>query len=226
MVQYSQSAIGIDTNPSNPTVIMFHGWGANMFDLLDLSSSFPSNWNWRFIQAPVYLGNQSYGWFPKDLSIFQSNDPLSYFLNLPESFIDELFEIKKYLEDQFKQIPEVTGPLLVGGFSQGAMISLACKFEIQIFNTIDGILAFSPTSWTHLESIIISANQSEPNKTPIIISHGYHDPILPFDKTKALVKLMETKLYPVHFLPFSGYHEIPRSILRTVASLFKDLKAD
>jgi phospholipase/carboxylesterase len=222
MIQYSAQAIGNEGIPTEPTVFMFHGWGANMYDIQGISSYFPTEWNWRFIQGPIHLGQQSFGWFPKDLSIFQTLDPLSYFLDLPDSFQDEIIHIEQYLREQLELLPSTKGTTIIGGFSQGAMVSLACLFEMKVFDSINGVIAFSPTSWGSLEEKIPTIQKI--NRIPILISHGYQDPILPFHKTEKLVQLLQAHLTQVQFFPFQGQHEIPDNVLRSFSQALKELK--
>jgi len=222
MIKFSDSVIGSNGVPSHPTVFAFHGWGANKEDLVNLAEVFPRTWNWRFIQGPVSLGSNSFGWFPHDLSIFQQMDPLTYFLDLSKGFQQELGHIKNYLLGLLNILPQPQGPVVLVGFSQGAMICLACAFELQVFSTIHGIMAFSPTSWKSLETRILQGDLSEQKDLTLILSHGYHDPLLPFERTEKLGHLLSSRLEKVHFIPFSGYHEIPREVLTQANLIFSD----
>ena len=98
--------------------------------------------------------------------------------------------------------------LVLGGFSQGAM--LAIDLALRAEERPAGIVAFSPT----LLCEDVWRRHAERRATlPTFISHGRHDPLLPFSATADLVTLLQRAGLAVDFVPFQGPHTIDADAL-------------
>jgi len=56
----------------------------------------------------------------------------------------------------------------------------------------------------------------QPTKTRFFLSHGRHDPVLPFEGGSKARDLLEQHGFPVTWRPFNGGHEIPPPVLAEV----------
>lgn len=96
------------------------------------------------------------------------------------------------------------GAVLLGGYSQGAMVASEVAFRTDL--RIDGLVLLSgalvdETSWER---------QFHTRRgTPIFLSHGRSDPILPFEVADRFRSKLEAAGVRVTWVPFDGGHEIP-----------------
>lgn len=102
--------------------------------------------------------------------------------------------------------------LVLGGFSQGAM--LAVDTALRADEAVGGVVAFSPTlvaeeTWRRLAA--------RRRGLRVFVSHGRQDPLLPFAASQALVALLEENGIAAEFLPFDGPHTIPYEALAGAA---------
>jgi phospholipase/carboxylesterase len=97
---------------------------------------------------------------------------------------------------------------ILGGFSQGAMVSI----ETLLTKTpkIDGLVLLSGTlvneaKWRPL----YPAHKG----LPVFIAHGRADDVLPFALAERMVQQLETAGLKVTWFPFEGGHEIPAEVI-------------
>ncbi len=97
-----------------------------------------------------------------------------------------------------------TPKLMLGGFSQGAMLSMDVALR-GLPTPPDGLLQMSGTLickpiWEQHAGRLVN--------TEVLQSHGTADPILPFESAEALRDVLSAEQVPVQFLPFPGPHTI------------------
>lgn len=110
------------------------------------------------------------------------------------------------------------GRIVLGGFSQGAMLStdvaLRLPEPVAALCLASGSLINEP-EWTRL-----AANQKP---LRVLQSHGRQDPILPFFGSEALRDLLLRSGHSVEFIPFNGGHTIPWPVLHAFSRLLVEL---
>lgn len=194
------------SSPEAPTVILFHGFGANMHDLAglqDILTPEGQQLNWIFPNGPYSVPTgpdwDGRAWWPLQLS------------KLPNDWSDitpaELPLIQPLLDDFFKSLNRPWSQIILGGFSQGAM--LATDLYLNAPETPLGLISFSGSLirknvW--IEKIKNRANEK------VFLSHGEQDPVLPIRGTQALMELMKKNQLVTEFVPFRGQHEIPMNV--------------
>jgi phospholipase/carboxylesterase len=62
--------------------------------------------------------------------------------------------------------------------------------------------------------------------TPALLSHGSHDPLLPFAESERLGKALSEAGWLVDFVGFRGQHEIPPIVLDRLARLIRRAVGD
>lgn len=193
-------------------VVMFHGYGANMHDLVGLAQYLDpeGHCHWYFPNGPLQLPMggffDSRAWFAIDIQALeyaQQKGVKDYFLNRKFEGLPAVVENCL----QFLQaLPP--GELILGGFSQGSMLIQ----ELALRTGLDqkGLLLFSTSilNWDFWSKAI------EQNKGfNVFISHGYQDPLLPFEISELLAQHYQGHDHNCMFVPFSGGHEIPMETL-------------
>lgn len=212
------SLCGLDVlhreNNSSIAVIMLHGYGANAFDLLGLKDVFGplKNCSWYFPQAPLSLPMgyfAGHAWFPIDIEAMQTRSQGMSF-GLEEYCPQELLDSGKKIADMIKSLKHKHPRIILGGFSQGAMMALEATLCQGV--EVEGLMLFStgPVAWKRWQQAIEQKQQ-----WPWIFqSHGKMDPILPFDHAHKLFSFLGPKQTMRQFVAFQGGHEIPPKILK------------
>jgi phospholipase/carboxylesterase len=213
-----------DIDASRNTLILLHGYGADFQDLAGLKDIIDphSNLNWIFPNGPVEisLGFMGTGraWFTLDLAIleqrFEPGSPHNFADNLPNGIDEASNEIIKLIET----LDLNQEKLILGGFSQGAMVSCHTLARSSI-NPL-GLLQLSSTLvcrdiWTKGLEKCKGLN--------IFQSHGRYDSTLPFPSAVQLNQLFNDLGMNVHFEEFNGGHEIPAAVCQNLQNFLAKL---
>jgi phospholipase/carboxylesterase len=169
-------------------LVLLHGWGADAEDLLDLGSELLGSEAPQVsvvaLRAPLpHPGGMGRQWY--DLS--QPNWP-----ELPAARADLL----RRLQDLSRTVPLERTALL--GFSQGAAmaIDVATGAGLPLAGLI-GCSGYPHPEWMPQRPL-----------TPILLTHGREDPVVPFGACEALERSLQESGGAVKTLAFSGGHGI------------------
>ena len=206
-----------------PTIVLLHGYGANMKDLAPLATLLPElkKYNWIFPDGPlkVLIGPNMYGkaWFPIDMEEMNRAMMSGGFENLfCDHYPQGLQESSKLLENFIKD--QISGDLILGGFSQGSM--MACDLSFNSPLPVKALILLSSTlvARERLESSL----ENHKTSLPIFQSHGQGDPVLPIHMAKKLKEIFEKNNLQVDYHEFPGGHEIPPRILQSLIHFLKE----
>ena len=206
--------IRIERSPEKETVILLHGYGANANDLATLAAAFPalSECNFIFPQGPHLIpigpGIEGNAWFPIDEEAL--NQAMSSGTHRKLEEIDPP-GLDKSLADILRLLTEINQPLdkvILGGFSQGAMLSL--EVALNLPQAFKGLLLFSGAL---LKETIWKQKASQLTSTRFFQSHGVYDPLLSFNAAKRLFDILKNADHHGEFHSFDGGHEIPQDII-------------
>ena len=100
-------------------------------------------------------------------------------------------------------------PLILGGFSQGAM--LAFDIALRSERAIRGLVQLSGA---RIAERLWNPRLATRAGTPVFMSHGLRDPDLSFPAAKAFAGDLEAAGWGVDFCAFDGAHEVPLVALR------------
>jgi len=216
-----------------PTIILLHGYGANMRDLAPLATLSPElkNYNWIFpdgtLEVPIGPFMKGKAWFPIDMeelnqAMMTGNFESLFSKGIPEGLEDCATRILKFIEALKKE--KSSQEIILGGFSQGSMLALYLTL----------IKGMRPTALLLLSSTLIGKkelgiafdkeNQESLNllSIPIFQSHGVSDPVLPISMARALHEFLKEKKMKVDYQEFPGGHEIPPTVMGGMISFLKD----
>lgn len=200
-----------------PLVVLLHGFGAPAGDLVPLwrEVGVPRPVRFVFPAAPVEL-DWSYGggraWWMIDVERLQADLMAGRTRDLtadtPDGLPGARAKVEALLDDALARLAPACGQLLLGGFSQGAM--LACDVALRTARPLAGLALLSTTflaadEWTPLM----------PRRAglPVLQSHGHEDPLLPFSIAERLRDALAGAGLDVTWVPFHGGHEIPVPVL-------------
>ena len=151
--------------------------------------------------------------FPKEAERQAEAFRGDYFRRLPEIDSDELQDSARSIEHLRNTLGIPHASLVIGGFSQGTIISV--EFLLQTSQSCAGALLLSGSLMAQQRWQNAVADVS----TPFLQTHGLNDDTLPFSGAKALYELLIDKGFRGTFAHFDGGHTIPQRQMDQAAEL-------
>src|SRR5262249_25745888 len=202
-----------------PLLVLFcHGFGASGEDLVPFVPE-PLEREPRrapvrcaFPAGPLSMGQAAWGdaraWWPIDWmklsTLSRTPDGREQLRNeVPEGMASARRKLQGCVEALLAGTGLPPERVVLGGFSQGAMLStdLALHWEQR------------PAALVALSSVLLAADRWRalaPRRAalPVIQSHGRQDPILPYSEGEALRDFLTEAGLSVEFIPFDGPHTV------------------
>jgi phospholipase/carboxylesterase len=205
------------------TVVLLHGFGAAGDDLVALAQYLRAPARFVFPEAPITLGGQ-YGdaraWWRLDLARLEQDLRTGNLRDrrseVPEGLVEVRDQVTFFLEELQAKLSIPDDQLVLGGFSQGAMLSLDVALH----------RARPPAGLILMSGTLLAEGEWLPRmKTlagvPIVMSHGEHDQLLPFAVAEILRDHLREAGAAVDWHPFRGGHEIPPAVLEAIAAYLR-----
>ncbi len=207
------------------TVVLLHGFGAPGDDLVALGDFIKAPARFVFPEAPIELGGlygDSRAWWRLDLVRLEEElrrgVPRDRRAEVPEGLAEARVQLMDALAElqQLLSIPD--DRLVLGGFSQGAMLSLDVALH----------RAVPPAGLVLMSGTLLAESAWQPRMpslrgVPVMQSHGRHDQLLPFAIAEVLRDQLTAAGAVVDWVPFDGGHEIPPPVLGAVAKLIRQI---
>ncbi len=197
-----------------PTVVLFHGFGADAADLAALAEvvSVPKDTNWIFPNGhlSVPLGGHFEGraWFPIGVremeAVAQTGVPLDFTQMSPPG-------LKRARQNAFDLLENLKLPLdkvILGGFSQGAMLAIDVTLESE-----QNPAGLAILSGTLVDSARWQQLAFRHKGLSFFQAHGAYDPVLPFEAAQKLEKVLRDGGLQGQLYRFDGAHAIPPEVL-------------
>lgn len=209
--------------PTDVSIIMLHGYGAQYRDLVGLSQAIvPDRARWIFVNAPIKLnlghGTEGRAWFPIDWqaweqAVLKTGAPPDLRHIKPPELEQNALRLLGLIRD----LNIHTDKLLIGGFSQGAMqameLFLQLRGQAKMLALLTGTL-ISADHWEFMARSLVGTS------SVLFQSHGWQDQVLSMQGGQYLKEFIEKHTpYPPHFEAFQGQHEIPANVLSALAGL-------
>ena len=199
---------GFNAENDYPIIVLMHGFGASSKDLAPLASAIDSRgYIYAFPQAPIEmrmgLGGVGYAWAP--ISGEGIDQSINNSKNLIKKFLDEL--VKLYGNENTK--------LVLGGFSQGAMMAL--EVGLTLPDQICGLISCS--GWIHSPQLDIEPDPN--NKQDIYLAHGSLDDIVPIQKSIEAMEKLSSMGYLTEFHEYDIAHEISQIEVSDISEWLK-----
>jgi phospholipase/carboxylesterase len=203
------------------TVVLLHGFGAPGDDLVALAQYIAAPARFVFPEAPIELGGlygDARAWWRLDLMRLEEELRTGAIRDrraeVPEGLAEARTQMVKFLDELQQKLSIDNSQLVLGGFSQGAMLSLDVALHREVPPA-----ALILMSGTLLAESIWQPRMKRLAGVPVFQSHGVHDALLPF----AIAEIMRDELREagarLDWHEFHGGHEIPPSVLDGVATL-------
>ena len=152
-----------------PLLLLLHGLGSNEKDLFSFAEYLDPRLLVVSPRAPIVLGDNSYSWF----ALNRGQSGWTYDINDVKKSSEQVLTYIDQLVKQYDVDPE---QIFIGGFSQGAIMSLTTGLNHT--NKIKGIVCLSGRLYPELKPELSKINDY--NNIQLFISHGQQDQVLPY----------------------------------------------
>lgn len=205
---------------SSPCLIIFHGFGADAYDLAPLAQEIavPEGTGWMFpngpLQVPIGPGFTGRAWFPINMDAHQRAAMLGEEIDYSKIYPPGMSEAKDKALSMLQQTGIEPERMILGGFSQGSMLAL--EVAINLPQPPKGLVILSG-------SLVDRAGTLEKAKAhlkgvPFFQSHGQIDQVLPHAGARRLEAVLTEAGLKGKLETFSGGHEIPFPVIQSVSS--------
>jgi phospholipase/carboxylesterase len=214
---------------NGPIVVLLHGFGAPGTDLVPLGQAMTAPEGTRFVfpaaplALPAYFG-ESRAWWMIDMArlerVVAMGQQPSLAREVPPGLGDARARLLTMIHVMRTRMDAASAPLVLGGFSQGAM--LACDVALRTDVPLAGLVLLSGTLLCVQEWQPLMAKRAG---LRVFQSHGQSDPLLPFSAAEELRELLRTAGLDVSWHGFAGAHEIPLRVLHALGQFLHDVLA-
>jgi phospholipase/carboxylesterase len=212
-----------------PLVVLLHGFGAPGDDLVPLARYLraPAGTRFVFPAAPLEmpgLFGDSRAWWMLDLEeldrAMASGAPRDLSGAEPEGMAEARDQLIAMLEHAARDLGAAPERTVLGGFSQGSMLS--CDVVLRTDRAFAGLVLLSSTV---VNQPMWAPRMAARAGLPVFQSHGTSDALLPFSAAVRLRDLLGEAGLSVEWHEFAGGHEIPPQILAGVGQFLQRVLA-
>ena len=201
-----------------PLVLLLHGFGASGNDLVPLADALavPTGTRFVFPEGPLSLSfgpRDARAWWLIDMARMQADHMAGRVRDLSQDIPKGLAPARETMLAFLKEVEHTFGAdprkTILGGFSQGAMLS--CDVMLRSTQPYAGLIQLSGTLLATLEWVPLLQKHKG---LPVFQSHGMQDEILPYVGAERLRDTLTHAGLSVEWHSFRGGHEIPRAVLQ------------
>lgn len=211
----------VGPSDATKTVVLMHGFGAPGDDLVALAPMIAAPVRFVFPEAPLELGGlygDSRAWWLLDLARLEEDlrrgTPSDRRDEVPPGLSEARAHVMRFLDQLLARYSIDPSQLVLGGFSQGAMVALDVALH----------RATPPAALILMSGTLLAESVWTPRLptlagVPVMMSHGRNDMLLPFGVAEVLRDKLVAVGANVDWHPFIGGHEIPAAALAAVTKL-------
>jgi phospholipase/carboxylesterase len=209
------------------TGCLLHGFGASANDLVGLAPVVGAARRWIFPHAPIPItvAGMSYGraWFPRETETMEQALMGTYFQNLRAMEPDGLTEAANAIRELIDDAGVSWDKLILGGFSQGAIVSAEILRQGLVEPTLPVPRALLLFSGSLIAERWWDEVPEQQRSLPLVFqSHGTHDTVLPFDEGRALATKIADAGCDLTFVEFADGHTIPAAAYQHAATFLSE----
>ena len=197
----------VNLTNNSPLLILLHGYGSNKKDLFSFAQRLDPKLVVVCPQAPIALQKNRFAWY--NLNLNSNSEKYQY---------TDVQKAKSEIQQFISQIQTKYGlqesKVIVGGFSQGAIMSLYMGLTEPEF--IDGVIALSGQLYPEVRNEIKFNPQL--NKLKIFMSHGKQDNVLSFKEAEEGYHYLHNRGLKVANFWYDSKHQITPENFRDMQS--------
>lgn len=209
------------------TCVLLHGFGAPGDDLVSLAEVIDAPVRMVFPAAPLELGGlygDARAWWLLDLARLEDElrrgVPRDGRGEVPDGLPEARDRVTEFLDQLAARFAIAPERLVLGGFSQGAMLSL----DVALHRSAP------PAGLIQMSGTLIVEAAWQPRMAglagvPVVMSHGRQDALLPFHVAEILRDQLIAAGAVVDWQPFPGGHEIPPAVIDAAGALLRAVAA-
>jgi phospholipase/carboxylesterase len=199
-----------------PSLVLLHGYGSRAEDWFQFESrlSLPDNTQLVYLQAPLrgpVSGRRGWWWLNLEGHTPRGERFADYSKVRPAG----IQVATRLVRDRLK---DFRAPIVLGGFSQGAMTSAEIAF--QTTQELAGLILLSGTT---VNEEGWAEHFASRRHLPIFIAHGRRDSVLPFERMERFQARLKASGLNVTWLPFEGQHGIPDEVLAGINAFVRGI---
>ncbi len=205
-------------------MILFHGYGADAYDLRSLSEVFtlPPTTHYLFpqghLEVPIGPGWTGRAWWPINIAALeaaaQSGSPRDLSKENPES----LPELREKVIEAIESLKVPWNQIILGGFSQGAM--LATDIFLHAPQAPKALISMSGSL---LNKAALEKVASQRAGSPFLLTHGQQDAVLNIRGSSQLETFLIQNGLKGKLFTFQGTHEIPPVVVQKINDFLKEI---
>ena len=204
----------VEGSADGPTVVLMHGFGADMSDLASLAGAIqaPKGTNWVFPNGHLKVATSPHtegrGWFPISIAELERTMAGGGSIDLSTIVPPGMKKSRDLILGLIEAMNVPMDKLILGGFSQGAMV--ATDVTLHLDTPPKGLALLSGTLVNGEEWSRLAAKHSG---FDFFQAHGKRDPILSFGMAQKLEAMLLANGWKGKLQAFDGAHEIPFEVL-------------
>jgi len=212
----------LEGKPKGAAVVLFHGYGADYTDLIPLSEmmNLSPDVTWIFPNAPneVIVAPGFYGraWFQIDTQRLEESIRRGEPTDMSNSTPPGLEGARKLAANFYSEVLKNYSSIVLGGFSQGAMLATELTLSHEQKPSALVILSGALLCQSRWKTMAATCNG-----LPFFQSHGKNDPLLGFSGAESLHELLTEAGLEGDIYQFSGGHEIPPKVIEKLAQFLR-----
>ena len=201
-----------DESQDYPAVVLLHGFGASMSDLVGLAPGIDrSGYLYLFPNAPIRMqfeyGMTGYAWTPPGGQP-GGEDAATRAEELLVGFFDEAMERHGLTE----------GDMVMGGFSQGGMMTY--RFGLRRPEMFAGLVILSGRVPS---PEILSENLPDHRDQPIFVAHGTQDKMIEVEHAQESRDFLTAQGYSPQYHEYHMAHEINQQVILDLKQWLNDV---
>jgi len=213
--------IEIPGQPGGACIIVFHGFGADAYDLLSLERvlNAPPGTGWIFAQGIIKVsdgGISGRAWFPINVEDFDQTMREGKYTDMSGATPEGLKKARIQAEEMIAALGVPYSRLVIMGFSQGAM--LATDIALRSPEKVAGLVILSGTL---LNKDLWKEKALKKSGLPFFQSHGDSDALLSVEHAQALEKILVDAGLKGQLHIFRGGHEVPQEIIHKLGAFLR-----
>lgn len=225
----SLDAVVSEPPEADQTVVLLHGYGAPGTDLASLARELAApRTRFVFLMAPHLLEpgfdrlRVPRAWWPIDMLELQTLRLTRQFeklaVHVPEGLAEAREALSRALDELVRTYEVPRDRLVLGGFSQGAMLSADYAFRSR-----EPLGALVLLSGTYLCRDEWAPGLALRAGLPCFQSHSPEDQVLPFGLATRLGEALDSAQLRRTFVEFRGGHGVSREVLQGLGNFLRDL---
>ncbi len=203
----------LDIDRAYGLIILLHGYGSHMGDLAGLASEIDdTNYIYLCPNAPIEMdvgfGQKGYAWYP----ISSTKEPDDSALS------ESITNLNKTIDSVISEYPIDKNKILIGGFSQGGMMTIHAGLLKPELYAGAFILSSRMLKRSEFEQKVYDTR-----KIPVFMSHGLTDMIISIDDGRNTRDLLNSYGYEVEYHEYDMAHQIVNKTIEDLRNWITNL---